>query len=63
MKLHSEVEKNILIKILVPDNLQCMSSWIYENVREREEGKEEGEKKKTEHSYVFISSTLGIVFE
>ena len=40
-----------------------MSSWIYENVREREEGKEEGEKKKTEHSYVFISSTLGIVFE
>ena len=27
------------------------------NEKEREEGKEEGEKK-TEHSYVFISSTL-----
>ena len=28
------------------------------NEKEREEGKEEGENKKTEHSYVFISSTL-----
>ena len=33
------------------------------NGKEREEGKEEGEKKKTEHSYVFISSTLEGVFE
>ena len=28
------------------------------NEQERKEGKEEGEKKKTEHSYDFISSTL-----
>ena len=28
------------------------------NEKEREEGKEEGEKKKIEYSYVFISSTL-----
>ena len=33
------------------------------NEKERETGNEGGEKKKTEHSYVFISSTLEIVFE
>ena len=33
------------------------------NQQERKEGKEEGEKKKTEHSYVLISSTLERVFE
>ena len=33
------------------------------NQQERKEGKEEGEKTKTEHFYVFISSTLEMVFE
>ena len=32
------------------------------NEQERKEGKEEGEKR-NEHSYVFISSTLEVVFE
>ena len=33
------------------------------NHQERKEGKEEGEKKKTGHSYVLISSTVEIVSE
>ena len=46
-----------LTKILLTRTLN-KSNGPESNEKEREEGKEEGEKKKTEHSYVFISSTF-----